>query len=47
MQLGLQVSLADGSGKKGSLFDQLEDLDLDECVATCKAIADAELAVAA
>ena len=28
-----------GDGKKGSLFDQLEDLDFDECLAKVKAIA--------
>ena len=37
-----QVLLPDGSGTKGSLFDQLEDLDLEECVAACKAIAAAQ-----
>lgn len=34
-----QVVLPGGDGKKGSLFDQLEDLDFDECLAKVKAIA--------
>ena len=34
-----QVVLPGDDGKKGSLFDQLEDLDFDECLAKVKAIA--------
>ena len=37
-----QVALPGGGGKKGSLFDQLEDMDVAECVARCKEIADAQ-----
>jgi nucleoside diphosphate kinase len=33
-----QVVLPGGDGKKGSLFDQVEDTDLDECLAKLKAI---------
>ena len=33
-----QVVIPDADGKKGSLFDQLEDTDIDECVAGCKKI---------
>jgi len=34
-----QVKLPGGGGKKGSLFDQLEDMDFSEACAKCKAIA--------
>jgi len=34
-----QVTLPDGDGKKGSLFDQVEDLDLMQCLDKLKAIA--------
>ena len=37
-----QVVLPDTDGAKGSLFDALEDLDLPECLAACKAIAAAQ-----
>jgi len=30
-----QVVIPDGGGKKGSLFDQVEDTDVEECVAKC------------
>ena len=33
-----QVLLPGGDGKKGSLFDQLEDMDFDECLAKLKEI---------
>jgi len=33
-----QVTLPGGDGKKGSLFDQLEDMDIDDCIAKCKEI---------
>lgn len=33
-----QVTLPGSDGKKGSLFDALEDLDLAECLAKCKQI---------
>ena len=36
-----QVVLPGGDGKKGSLFDQLEDMDVGDCVAKVKEIADA------
>jgi nucleoside diphosphate kinase len=36
-----QVKLPGGDGKKGSLFDQLEDMDFPDAVAKCKAIAEA------
>lgn len=36
-----QVPVPGGGGTKKSLFDQLEDMDLEECIATCKAIASA------
>ena len=36
-----QVLTPGGSGAKKSLFDQLEDMDVKECVDTCKAIATA------
>jgi len=31
--------ILDAEGKKGSLFDQLEDMDLDDCLAKIKALA--------
>ena len=34
-----QVLLPDGNGKKGSLFDQLEDMDFGPAVEKCKALA--------
>ena len=34
-----QVTLPGGEGKKGSLFDQLEDMDFPKAVEKCKAIA--------
>jgi hypothetical protein len=37
-----QVTLPGTDGTKTSLFDQLEDLDLDECLAKCKEIAAAQ-----
>jgi len=37
-----QVVLPGEDGKKGSLFDQLEDTDLDECIAKCVDIAKAQ-----
>jgi len=36
-----QVKLPGGDGRKGSLFDQLEDMDFGPAVAKCKAIAEA------
>ena len=36
-----QVMLPGGAGKKGSLFDQLEDMDFPAAVAKCKAINEA------
>ena len=37
-----QVTLPGGDGKKGSLFDQLEDLDYPDALAKCKEIAAAQ-----
>lgn len=37
-----QVVLPGTDGEKGSLFDALEDLDLPQCLALCKAIAAAQ-----
>ena len=39
-----QVVLPGGEGKMGSFFDQLEDLDFDECLAKVRAIADVNAA---
>eukprot|EP00961_Rhodomonas_salina_P109447 1473183-Rhodomonas_salina.1 len=35
-----QVALPEG--ERGSLFDQVEDMDVEECLARCKAIAEAQ-----
>ena len=37
-----QVVLPGQDGKKGSLFDQLEDMDLDACISMCKELAAAQ-----
>ena len=37
-----QVLLPGGDGKKGSLFDQLEDLDFADALSKCSAIAAAQ-----
>jgi len=39
-----QVTLPDSDGKKGSLFDQVEDMDLETCMEKLKAIATASKA---
>ena len=38
-----QVVLPGGDGKKGSLFDQLEDMDFTPAVEKCKALAAAQV----